>query len=174
MNADSVALEEVFRGLIRGDFSALDPLLEGHPSKIVQWVESGCFEDQPRALAEALSCACFNGRTEVARYLLDRGVDPAAGNGTGLDATHWAANRGQLATVKLLIERGAPLETVSMHGTTVLRTAVWSAQNESKPDHPAIIEALIAAGADISKAGYPTGDRIIDEILESSKVTKER
>ena len=94
-----------------------------------------------------------------------RGVDPAAGTGTGLSAFHWAANRGNLDTVKLLIERKAPLEQKNMHGGTVLDCAVWSAINEPRVDHIAIIESLLAAGANIEEAGYPTGNERVDEVL---------
>src|SRR5207245_2166775 len=92
-------------------------------------------------------------------------VDPAAGANTGLNAFHWAANRGQLDTVKLLLERKASLEIKSMYGGTVLGTAVWSAINEPRADHLAIIEALIAAGAKLDGAGYPTGNERVDEVL---------
>jgi len=52
-----------------------------------------------------------------------------------------------------------------MYGGTVLGQAVWSAINESKVDHVAIIEALLAAGAKIEEADYPTGNERIDELL---------
>jgi len=45
---------------------------------------------------------CFLGRTSVVDFLLTRGVDPAAGTSNGLSAFHWAANRGNLDTVKSL------------------------------------------------------------------------
>jgi ankyrin repeat protein len=51
--------------------------------------------DQPTASHNVAEC--------VAEYLLTHGVDPTAGAGTGMDAFHWAANRGNLETVRLLI-----------------------------------------------------------------------
>ena len=134
--------------------------------RIFQWYEQGLFSDEPQALAEALSCACFLGKTRVAEYLMDHGVDPMAGNGTGLDALHWAANRGKLDTVRLLIQRGASLERRSMYGATVLGTAVWSIINEPWwPDHLQIIEELLEAGARLEEAGYPTGHDQVDAVL---------
>lgn len=53
----------------------------------------------------------------------------------GLDALHWAANRGQPTVVRLLINAGADLETRSMYGGTALGTAVWSAIHEPRGDH---------------------------------------
>src|SRR5262249_56085513 len=108
--------------------------------------------------AEALACACFLGRTGVVDFLLTQGVDPATGNGTGLNGVHWAANRGQLETVKLLLGRTAPLELESMYGGTVLGTAVWSARNEPRADPIPIIQAPITAGANSHPARYPSTD----------------
>jgi hypothetical protein len=158
-------------GLDRGDFSRLEPLFderrsaEGSKCRIVDWWEKGYFDNEPKALREALTRACFLGRTRVAEFLLDRGVDPAAGVGTGLAAFHWAANRGHLDTVKLLIDRRAPLEQLNMYDGTVLGCAVFSAINEPRADHVPIIEALIAAGAKLEAAEYPTGDDRVDEVL---------
>jgi len=162
---------DAVRGLERGDFSRLEPLFDENPSLdrhqccIVAWYEEGCFDNEPKALAEAFTCACFNGRTSVADFLLKKGVDPAAGANTGLTGFHWAANRGHLDTVKLLIERKAPLETENMYGGTVLGCAVWSAINEPRADHLPIIEALIDAGAKLDAAGYPSGNERVDELL---------
>ena len=158
------------QGLQRGDFSRLAPLLEDRllerrPCQIIEWYDKGYFAKEPAALAEALTCACFLGRTGVAEFLLDRGVDPAAGAGTGLNAFHWAANRGQSETVRLLIRRKAPLETRSMYGGTVLGTAVWSAINEPRPGHLLIIEELLVAGARLVEAGDPTGHEQVDAVL---------
>ena len=156
-------------GLLRGNFSASDPLFatDADPMDcpIVGWYAQGWFEAEPQALAEALACACFNGRTDVARFLLDHGVDPLAGHKTGLDAVHWAVNRGQLEVVRLLLERGVSLEHKNMYGGTVLGVAVWSAVHEPRRDHLAIIEALLEAGADVGGAEYPSGRQDVDEVI---------
>lgn len=162
---------DALRGLERGDFSRLEPLfdslpaLEGGKCRMVDWYEKDYFEDHPKALAEALTCACFLGRTGVAQFLLNEGVDVVAGTSTGLSALHWAANRGHLDTVKLLIERGAPLEQRNMYGGTVLGCTTWSARHEPRSDHIPIIEALLVAGANIDESGYPTGNERVDELL---------
>jgi hypothetical protein len=139
--------DAVVRGLLNGDCTALTPVFETigsdpHSSAIVQWVEAGAFASEPLALAEALTTACWLGEVEVARYLLDLGVDPEAGTGTGMNALHWAANRGQLAVVELLLRRGVSTEAISMYGGTALDTALWSAEHEPRPDHARIIAAL--------------------------------
>jgi ankyrin repeat protein len=162
---------EAVKGLNRGDFSGLEPLFMDQPSpnrrpcRIIEWFEQGLFLDEPSALAEAVTCACFLGCTGVADFLLTHGVDVLAGNGTGLNGFHWAVNRGQLKTVQLLIKRRSPLEIKNMYGGSVLGTAVWSFLNEPRTDHASIIQALIEAGAEVRDAGYPTGDERIDEVL---------
>ncbi|HET9402884.1 MAG TPA: ankyrin repeat domain-containing protein [Candidatus Acidoferrales bacterium] len=165
---NAAAFDRALEGLQRGDFSLLDSLFQKYgdrPSQFVEWVEQGRFRGHDRELAEALTCACFNGRIEVAEYLLTLGVAPSGGAGTGLNAIHWAANRGQLKAVQLLIRHRVPLESRSMYGGTALGTAVWSAINEPRADHLAIIEELLAAGARVQESGYPTQTESIDALL---------
>lgn len=161
--ADEVA--DFIAGMRAGDFSAWEPAFKGSPSQVEAWDASGAFRDLPDVRAEALTCACFLGCEGPARYFLDQGVAVSGGTATGMNALHWAVNRGQPATVRLLLERGAPLEARSMYDGTALGTAVWSAVNESRAGHPAIIEELLRAGARVSDAGYPSGDAAIDELL---------
>ena len=96
---EDLEFREALRVLQSGGFDASAPLFDTRAAddasrpRIIEWYEQGLFSDQPQALAEALSCACFLGQTRVAEYLLDNGVDPTAGDGTGMDAVHWAAIR---------------------------------------------------------------------------------
>jgi len=166
---NEASFDEALEGLRRGDFSRLDPLFQsksGSPSQIVEWVEQRRFLDHEAELAEALTCACFNGRTETAEYLLKNGMAPSGGSATGMDAIHWAANRGQLEAVRLLIRHGVPLESRSMYGGTALGTAVWSAVNEPRTEHLAIIAELLSGGACVQESGYPTGREEIDALLK--------
>lgn len=133
------------KALDNGDFTWLGELLTAQDASIISLLEAN---GEPKEyMDEAFTWACFEGRTSDAKTLLDKGVDPAAGIKTGLAGFHWAANRGNLDTVKMLIERGAPLEQVNMYGGTVLGQTLWSAINEHKDIHLEIIEALIDAGA---------------------------
>jgi hypothetical protein len=84
-----------------------------------------------------------------------------------LDAIHWAVNRGQLEAARLLIRHKVPLESRSMYGGTVLGTAVWSAIQEPRANHLVIMEELLAAGALVQNAGYPTDQPEIDALLRS-------
>lgn len=161
-------IQDAVRGLSNGDFSRLAQLFddESGPSLFVDWCRKGHFDSDPATMAEALSCACFLGRTRIAEFLVARGVDPSAGNKTDLNGFHWAANRGNLETVEFLIRRNAPLEELNIYGGTVLGTAVWSAIHEPRPDHLAIIEALARAGAELDAVQLPTGNDQIDGLLQ--------
>ncbi len=162
---------ETVAGLHRGDFSRLAPLFgEGRPSDdaacaILTWHANGAFAQEPVALAEALTCACFSGRTALASYLLSHGVGITAGSLTGMNGVHWAANRGQVSTVRMLIERAAPLEVENAYGGTVLGCAVWSAVHEPRAGQLECIEALLEAGARVDAAEYPSGREVVDVLL---------
>jgi hypothetical protein len=140
------------KALDAGDFSRLEKLLggpSGFDAQIVNWYDAGHFENEPDALAEALTCACMLGRTATARYLLDKGIDPYAGMKTWLAGPHYAVSSGHIETVKMLIEKNVPLEVANLYGGTMLGQALWSAVNEHQDSHAPIIETLIEAGAEI-------------------------
>jgi hypothetical protein len=162
---------DVADGLRRGDFTRLAPLF-GDPAQperatgqLLSWVEQGEFTDDPHILAEALTCACFLGQTGVGARLLERGVDPAAGMGTGMSALHWAANRGQRAAVVLLLSHGAPMELHNMYEGTALGAAVWAFFHERRGDQLGVIRALLEAGADARAVEFPTGRPEVDALL---------
>jgi ankyrin repeat protein len=166
--------EEARRGLMAGDFSRLAPLFQapadGGPCPIIEWYGAGVFAPAPEALAEAFTCACFNNCTDVIEHLLAHGVDPNGGTATGLDALHWAANRGQLKAVEMLLRNKAALETQNGYGGTVLGCAVWSAVHEPRPDHLRIIELLLEAGARGGAVDQPSGNEHVDRLLERYRV----
>jgi len=164
-----IVFSEAVQGFLKGDFSHLAPLFEnstdGSACAVIKWYEAGLFANEQAALDEAFTCACFNGCLPVVEYLLARGTSPSGGASTGLDALHWAANRGQLDVFRLLIHHEAALETRSSHGSTALGTAIWSALNEPQPNHLQVIDALLEAGAQLGAVAYPTGNGPIDEVL---------
>lgn len=161
------------QALEQGDCTRLAPWFElaerdVAASALHEWVETGLLQAHPVALAEALTTACWLGSENVARYLLARGVDPESGDATGMNALHWAANRGQLSAVELLIASGAALESRNEHGVTALGTAIWSARHESRPHHHEIIEVLLRAGADPTTVAMPTGMARVDVLLREA------
>ena len=116
-------------------------------------------------LERALIMAARYGRGEVVKYLLDKGVDVAASD--GMTALHWAAGGGHLDMMKLLIERGAPLEKKNVYGGTVLDSTLWFANNVSPAefaanDYPTVIDTLVSAGARTDL--YPKMRQYIDGV----------
>jgi ankyrin repeat protein len=114
-------------------------------------------------LASGFLYACGSGRNNVVEFLLDKGVELTTDGGDGQTGLHWAAIGGHLETIKLLIERKAPLEARNMYGGTVLGQTLWSAAHGGNPDvYAAIIETLIAAGAKVPERHVPVNKRIDD------------
>jgi ankyrin repeat protein len=114
--------------------------------------------------------AAHYGEREILDYLLELGVDVAAPS--GMSALHQAAGRADLDIVKLLIERGAPLEMKNAYGGTVLDSTLWFAYHVTPAefasrDYPAVIDALIAAGARTDL--YPEMEKYIDEVYRKAE-----
>lgn len=122
---------------------------DGFDNQIIDWFIRGYFENEPEALAEAVTCASFLGRSKVVAHLLDKGVDPIAGMRSGMNGFHYAASCGQVEVVKVMMDRKVPMEIVNRYGGTVLGQALWSAIHENERTHAEIIEALINGGAKI-------------------------
>jgi Ankyrin repeats (3 copies) len=120
---------------------------------------------EKKDLEKALIMAARYGTREVLDYLLELGVDVSPPS--EMSALHHAAGRADLGMVKLLIERGAPLEMKNAYGGTVLDSTLWFAYHSSPEelvhrDYPAVIDALIAAGAKTDL--YPEMKQYIDEV----------
>jgi hypothetical protein len=129
--------------------------------------EDGTLRNATNAQMESgFGWACEYRRNDVAEFLLDRGVDLCAGDKTNQTGLHWAVIGGGLETVNLLLKRGAPLEAKNVYGGTVLGQATWCVINGDRSvDYVPIIRALLAAGARIDGADYPTGNERIDDLL---------
>jgi len=108
-----------------------------------------------KQMKDGFSWACEYGRTDVAAFLLDRGVhvgDRLRPHGqTGL---HWAAHGGHLDVVALLLARHAPLDLrdESFDGTP-LEWALhgWSEADEKAPYYD-VVARLVAAGGLVEAA----------------------
>jgi hypothetical protein len=120
------------------------------------------------------------GNTAGIRHLLSLGADVAAivsagdgywGIAKNSMALHVAAWRGRHATVKFLVDHGAPLEVPDGNGRTPLmlaaRACVESYWKERRS--PESVAALVAAGASIDGVPVPTGYDAIDVLLVRAK-----
>jgi ankyrin repeat protein len=112
--------------------------------------------------------ACAFGKDDVVQLLLDYGADPGADGGTGMTGLHLAAHEGHAETVRLLLAHHAPVEAKNVYGGTVLAQTVWSVIHHPRPEHRAIVEALIAAGAEVGE-DWLTGDRDVDDLLARAR-----
>ena len=90
------------------------------------------------------------GRNEVVEFLLEKGAPLHSKEATGLTALHWAVIGCQLETTKLLLARGASLETRNVYDGDALGQALWSGINdESGVDRLPTIRLLLEAGAQV-------------------------
>jgi ankyrin repeat protein len=136
------------------------------PLKVPYWVHIP--QDATGQIQRALVVACRFGRAEVARFLLDMGVNPAAADYDSMTALHWSCAAGLGEIVDMLLERKAPLEARNTWGGTVLDSTIWFAVNNPTPgaDYLDIVSRLLKAGADPDEV-YPavTGIAEIDRVL---------
>jgi hypothetical protein len=136
------------------------------PLKVPYWVHIP--QDATGQIQRALVVACRFGRAEVARFLLDMGVNPAAADHDSMTALHWSCAAGLGEIVDMLLERKAPLEVRNTWGGTVLDSTIWFAVNNPTPgaDYLDIVSRLLKAGADPDEV-YPavTGIAEIDRVL---------
>jgi ankyrin repeat protein len=150
----------------RGDGAAVRVMAEREPQLVREVVAQGS-----KLLAE------FAGtwNTDGVRLLLDLGVPVTAlyeGDGyfdIAKDSTalHVAAWKLHLPTIRLLIERGAPVNAKDGKGRTALVLAVkacvdsyWTERRSPDP-----VRALLQAGASASGVAFPSGYAEVDELL---------
>lgn len=118
-----------------------------------------------------------NGNTDGVRLLLELAVDVRARYETGDGyfeipshslAIHVAAWRARHATVKLLIERGSPIDVPDTNGRTPVALAVRACVASYWTDRrtPESVEALLQAGASVEGIVFPSGYAEVDRVLK--------
>ncbi|MGZ4855292.1 MAG: ankyrin repeat domain-containing protein [Candidatus Angelobacter sp.] len=118
-----------------------------------------------------------NGNTKGVQQLLDLGVpvgalydgDPYFDIAKDSTALHVAAWKAWPQTVKLLIERGAPIDAQDAKGRTALALAVKACVDSywTNRRSPESVEALLKAGASVSGIKFPSGYAEVDDLLRS-------
>ena len=120
------------------------------------------------------------GNTDGVRHLLDLGVPVEAlfraGDGywdvaPDSSALHVAAWRARHATVRLLINRGAPIDARDGKGRTPLALAVRACVDSYWADRrsPESVDALLRAGASTGSIVVPSGYDEIDALLQNHR-----
>lgn len=108
-------------------------------------------------------------QVDAIRTLLDCGIDIEAKGDWGGTALHHAAWHGAVATVELLIRRGAALESTNAYGGTVLGAAIHGSANCRNPlsDYAQVVESLLEAGAKVQPHLHGMGSESADEMLKA-------
>jgi ankyrin repeat protein len=110
-------------------------------------------------LADGFTWACEFGRNSVIEFLLEHGMEVGAklrGDETGL---HWAAYEGHADTVRLLLDRGAPVDVIDgKFGGTPLEWALYGWGNraggsEPRPYYEAVAR-LVRAGSKVDPGWF--------------------
>jgi ankyrin repeat protein len=201
-NETTATLMAVRRG--RGDVLALlaergiDPKLEGVDRLIAACASADeatirvMASQDPHLMKELvaeggtlLGAFAGNGNAEGVRCLLDLGIHAGAISREGdayfdvarySTALHAAAWRGWPATVKMLIERGAPVNALDGKGRTALALAVRACVDSYWKDRrtPDSVEALLKAGATVAGIQIPCGYDEVDALLMQYAKRSER
>jgi hypothetical protein len=113
----------------------------------------------------ALRYAAGHGHADIVTFLLDRGVPIDAHHGDNQTALFYAILGDRLDVVRLLLARAANPNTRTQWGSLV-EGAIWRAAHGGALDRAAaIIEALIAAGAQPPER-HPPVNETIDALLD--------
>src|SRR5207247_1278651 len=96
------------------------------------------------------------------------GGDGYFGVEKGSLAIHIAAWRAQSAIVKLLVERGSPVDVPDARGRTPLALAIKACVDSYWTEYrsPESVEALLDAGASVTGVPFPSGYADVDVLLQ--------
>jgi ankyrin repeat protein len=162
-------VQRLIAACARNDIAGVRAIADQEPELVPELLKQG-----GKLLAEFAGV----GNTDGVRHLLDLGVgvnavtedgDPYFDVAKNSTALHSAAWRARPSTVKLLIERGAPVNALDGKGRTALALAVRACVNSYWKGRrtPESVEALLTAGAMVSGVEYPSGYAEVDELLRT-------
>jgi len=111
----------------------------------------------PYASMTPLMMAAYDGYTEIARLLIEKGADVNARGGVDMDMTPliYAASQDRADMIKLLLDKGANVNVKTQYGWTPL----FFAASRGRVD---IATLLIDKGADVN-VQLPTGETTLSE-----------
>ncbi len=163
-------MESLIAACAKAEHDAISAIAAADPGLVEQLVVEGGM-----VLAEFAG----NGNSDGVTALLNLGIPPSAlysgdpyfdiaPNSTALHVAAWRASPG---TVKLLIERGAPVNALDGKGRTALALAVKACVDSYWKNRrtPESVEALLNAGATIEGIEIPSGYDEVDALLSKAK-----
>ena len=176
------ALESFARRGFKVQFAGVDRLIaacatnDAAAARAIATAEPAMLRELVAMGGTLLSKFASNWNMEGVRLLLDLGVpvdatfrpgDGYFGTAPGSLAIHVAAWRAQPAIVKLLIERGSPVNVKDARGRTPLMLAVSACVDSHWTERrsPESVAALLAAGATTDGVPYPCGYDAVDELI---------
>jgi ankyrin repeat protein len=142
---------QVVRALLQRGFDPNTPNAEGQDGlylalrdgslkaaqALAEWPKTDVDRRTPKD-ETPLMMACLHGQIDMARKLIARGADV---NKTGWTPLHYAATRGDVAIIQLLLDESAYIDAESPNGSTPLMMAAMYGTPESA-------KFLLQAGAD--------------------------
>jgi len=102
------------------------------------------------AAESAMESASLRGQTEIARLLIDAGLDIHQPTAKGSTYLHDAALKGQRKMVQLLLDKGAAVDALDESGATPLHDAALSGSAE-------VIALLLDRGANVDSREKQSG-----------------
>jgi ankyrin repeat protein len=161
-------VDRLIAACARNDHAGVRAIAAGEPQLVRELLAEG-----GRLLAEFAG----TGNVEGVRLLLGLGLgvaapyegDPYFGIPSDSTALHVAAWKAWPGTVKLLIERGAPVNAVDGDSRTPLQLAVRACVDSYWMNRrtPESVEALLRAGASTDGVQIPCGYEDVDRLLQS-------
>ena len=169
ISVELLGLDRLIAACARGDAAAVRAIAEREPRLVGELRAMG---------GDLLARFAGTGNPPGVARLLDLGVDVATpfregdgyfGEPPGSLAIHIAAWRACLGVLKLLIERGSPVDTPDPNGHTPLALAVKACVDSywSELATPEAVRSLLEAGASVNGVPYPTGHAEIDALLRA-------
>ena len=116
--------------------------------------------------------AATENKVDAVKLMLDLGFDIAfkGTKGWGATALHWAAWHGQTETCRLLLRRQAPIDAKANppEASLPLGWAIHGSSNCMNPrgDYPAIVEAIILAGAEPKAHQLGMASEAVGQVIE--------
>jgi ankyrin repeat protein len=131
-----ISSQEIFDAVRKGDYAKIKELVEKNPNLVNA---KNSYQSTP------LHVAGESDNEVIAEYLIDKGADLTAMNGS----MHTPLMVSGLSVAKLLVEKGADINFISPNGNST--ALVWSMLFEKRD----VAEYLLELGANIPEAGTP-------------------